>query len=231
MRTEIRTGSPKALKRLDRNARYMTEAQMGRLVENIRRDGKLTSLPLVYRHDDGVEEVLSGNHRVEAAVMAGLEEIEYIVILDRLSEERRIAIQLSHNAINGQDDPNLLAELYASLNLEEKLYSGITDDMVKGLPEIDIDGMSIGTPKQQEMRLVFLDGDEIAFKDFVRTLNDRGKVPDSYLARMETFDRLFETLVAVKKKENIWNTALAFERLAQLARERLDQLSQEAPAS
>jgi ParB-like chromosome segregation protein Spo0J len=50
----------------------MKAPQFKRLVENIRRDGVLTQLPLVYRG-----RILSGNHRVRAAIEAGLTEIEW----------------------------------------------------------------------------------------------------------------------------------------------------------
>ena len=50
---------------LKKNARFMRPDQFNRLVDNLRRDGVLTSLPLVF---DGV--VYSGNHRVKAALKA-----------------------------------------------------------------------------------------------------------------------------------------------------------------
>lgn len=225
LRTEVRRGDPRRLRLLEKNARYMTEPQMKRLVENVRRDGVLTSMPLVYVHEDGAEEVLSGNHRVQAAIIAEIPEVDYIAILTPIPEERRVAIQLSHNSIAGQDDPNILLELYAALDLGEKLYSGVTDDMLKLLPEIDIDGMSIGQPKMQEIKLLFLAEEERPFLDLAAQLNDRKAAPPTLLARLEAFDHLFDTIVAVKRRENIKNTALAIERMVELARERMDELA------
>ncbi len=99
------------LKLLEKNARYMTPQEFSQLVANIKQDGKLMGVPVVYRG-----EVLSGNHRVRAAIKAGIEEADVLDILTELTEERRLAIQLSQNAINGKDDPNILAQLYTSLN-------------------------------------------------------------------------------------------------------------------
>jgi hypothetical protein len=48
-----------------------------------------------------------GNHRVRAAIKAGIDESDVIDILTEISEERRLAIQLSQNAISGKDDPNI----------------------------------------------------------------------------------------------------------------------------
>ena len=53
------------LKLLEKNARYMTPQEFSQLVANIKQDGKLMGVPVVYRG-----EVLSGNHRVRAAIKA-----------------------------------------------------------------------------------------------------------------------------------------------------------------
>ncbi len=58
--------TPGELKLLEKNARYMKAEQFQSLVENIKKDGNLSSLPLCYREKDGKLRVLSGNHRVQA---------------------------------------------------------------------------------------------------------------------------------------------------------------------
>jgi malonyl CoA-acyl carrier protein transacylase len=58
---------------------------------------------------------LSGHHRVDAAKAAG-EEWLLILFTDReLSRQEQIAIQLSHNAISGEDEPTVLRELWGEL--------------------------------------------------------------------------------------------------------------------
>lgn len=85
----------------------MTGDQLRRLVENIRRDGVLTSLPLVYTpsaelnpdffaQSGGAPIIVSGNHRVEAAREAGLEVIDVIELRTPVTDARLRAIQLSH---------------------------------------------------------------------------------------------------------------------------------------
>ena len=91
--------NPRELKYLETNARYMRHEEFNRLCENIRHDGKLTSVPFCCKDDDGRYLILSGNHRVKAAVQVGLPTITVMVTDDPLSEDQRIAIQLSHNAI------------------------------------------------------------------------------------------------------------------------------------
>lgn len=56
---------------LEKNARYMTNEQFRNLVENIKRDGQLSSVPFCVKVD-GKYRVLSGNHRVMAAKEAAV---------------------------------------------------------------------------------------------------------------------------------------------------------------
>ena len=213
----------------EENARFMTADQMRRLSGNLKKDNALTSAVLVYPDAESHKlVVLSGNHRVEAAVLAGQHIIPVMVIQSFLTEERKIAIQLSHNAITGQDDPNILGKLYESLTLEYKAYSGLTDDSFNILEKLDIDSLAIGTPQYEEILLLFLPADKTIF---MKCLERLGKLIEkrTYLAALyEDYSRVFEAIIAVKQHKNIFNTAVAIRALADLAIERLEQLEAEA---
>ena len=202
-----------------KNARYMKGEQFNQLVENLRRDGVLTSLPLVHE-----QLVLSGNHRVLAAIKAGIEEADVVEILGPLPEARKLALQLSHNAITGQDDPSILALLYAELDLDWKTYSGVNDDVLKGMEELDLAALSAGATTYQDMLLTFLPEEATAFLDLVKRIETKGKKALRLLASLDDFDHFFETTVAVKEKLNIQNTATAVRMMATLAVERLAEL-------
>ena len=75
----------------------------------------------------GKFKVISGNHRVKSAIKAGLDKILVLFGTEEdFDEQRQLALQLSHNAISGQDDISILQELYASLkDLGLKAYTGI----------------------------------------------------------------------------------------------------------
>jgi hypothetical protein len=60
----------------------MKAEQFQALVENVKKDGNLSSLPLCYREKDGKLRVLSGNHRVQAGRQAGVEQILVMVVGD-----------------------------------------------------------------------------------------------------------------------------------------------------
>lgn len=228
------------LKHLTKNARYMTGDQERRLVENLKRDGELTSYPLVYRPDKDLNPdfweqskgelvILSGNHRVHCAKLAGITHSNVIEIRTPLPDERLRAIQLAHNSINGQDDPSILLALYESLSLDEKLYSGLTDDDFDIEP-IDVSGLGIGAVKYQELSLTFLPEELQEVNRWLESIEKQGRRSPSLVARYADFDEFFNSVVRVKTQLKIYNSAIAFANLIQLANERLDQMLEEAEA-
>ena len=204
------------LKLLEKNARYMTPQEFSQLVANIKQDGKLMGVPVVYRG-----EVLSGNHRVRAAIKAGVEEADVLDVLTELTEERRLAIQLSQNAINGKDDPNILAQLYTSLNsLAWKRYSGVTDDAFKCTDE-KLAALGITRPKYEELTIVFLPEEKAAFVDLVARI-EASKKAQVLVGELATFNALFDAIVRVKQDKKVINNAVALRLLAELAVSALD---------
>ena len=202
----------------------MTTAQMAQLVDNIRRDGKLTSSVLAYRDPDtGELEILSGHHRTQAAITADLPVITLKVITTRLTQDRKKAIQLSHNAIVGQDDPATLASMYADLNLTAKIYSGLDDSIMASMQKISLVGLSV-TVKYQEMNLFFLSADADAVKAALPKIERAARKNAAYVAAYEDFDVFFDTMVRAKSKLQSFNSAITFRMLVDLAMERLDEM-------
>jgi hypothetical protein len=201
------------LKLLEQNARFMPGAQFRQLVENLKLDGALTSTPLVYQG-----RVLSGNHRVEAAIEAGIEEADVIEVLTPLDDKRQVALQLSHNAIVGQDDPGMLAELYRGLDIEWKQYSGLTDAALNDIHELDVNALALGQPEYQELVLLFLPEEQGAFLRALKGIERKLKkgVP-VFAGRYDDFDRFFQAVVAMKKIKGVHNSALAVRMITELA--------------
>ena len=78
MKLKPNKGDPRTLVLADRNARYFPAARFKRLVDNIATDKALSQWPLVWHDTDtGLRHVLSGNHRVRAAIEAGFETIDW----------------------------------------------------------------------------------------------------------------------------------------------------------
>jgi len=188
----------------------MAEPEFNRLVANLRHDGVLTSLPLVYRG-----EVLSGNHRVQAAMKAGIDEADVIEILTDLTEQQRRAIQLSHNALTGKDDPNILREIYEGLSLDWQKYSAVYEEMFK-LDEAKAVSLGVPIAKYEELLIAFLPEDRQAFYDFAVTLEKRYRKAHVLVGEVSSFDALFDAILAVKNGRHIGNTGTALRVMAEI---------------
>jgi len=216
--TAIRRVALADLQLLQKNAHYMDPDEFTRLVNNIKKDGVLTSLPVVYRGT-----VLSGNHRTQAAIKAGLEEADVIEIISELSEDEQKAIQLSHNAIKGKDDSNILRELYESINsLDLKLYSGLTDDDFK-ITDVEVQTLSFVQPTYEDMVIAFLPEDKTLFIEALEKIGKKAKDRLIVAGRASDFDLVFKAVIDAKSKLNIINTAEALKTIAELALQKLEE--------
>lgn len=229
LETRIVVRKLRELRHLQDNAHFMGGAEYRQLVQNIQTDGVMTSTPTVYR-----DEIISGNHRVDAALAAGVEEAAVIEIVSLkgggdVSPDRLRAIALSHNAIHGQDDPGLLAEQYKKLNLQWKAYSGLNDAAFKGLKALDVKALAIGAPSYQELLVLFLPEEANKFAEAIGKVQKKlAKGVPAYAGRFEDFDRVFDAIVTAKRVKGVHNTAVALRVIAELALAKLEEEEQAA---
>ena len=210
------------------NARFMKPQVFKRLVANIRRDGCLTSLPLIAQIEgEKPLYIASGNHRVAAAIEADVLEGLAMRIVEPISEQRFVAIQLGHNAIEGEDDPATLKRLYEQLDLELKEYSGLTDNA------FSTDDFAVTTfggvaAMYQDVVFSFLSEDAEVVKTFLANAERwiKRKRP-VYAAHYKDFEDFFATVVKAKEVRGITNTAIAMRVVIDIARERLEEEERE----
>jgi hypothetical protein len=151
-------------------------------------------------------------------------------ILTPLTEERQIAIALSHNAIAGQDDKTILLELFSKItDLDTKAYSGLTDDDLKDFEPLDLSGLSTAGVQYEEVSLLFLPEDADTFTKATQHIAKSSKA-SAMAGTYGDFNDFFDALVAVKDIRNITNNAIALRVMAGLAVERLLQIEDDADA-
>jgi ParB-like chromosome segregation protein Spo0J len=140
---EIWKVPPSALREQDVNARSMPKAMFERLARTIARDKRLESLPLCSRTESGLE-IISGHRRTRAATAVGLSEIFVLVDVTGLTRSQIAAKQLAHNAIEGTDNEQLLAEIYRQIeDAEAKLEAFIDQKLDVELPKVKIEGLDV----------------------------------------------------------------------------------------
>lgn len=224
--------NPREIVLLEENARYMTHEEFNRLVDNVRRDGQLSSTPfLCLEHngpDKGKYKCLSGNHRTKAAIEVGLEKIICLVTDDELSEEQKIAIQLSHNSISGQDDPATLKALYEKiLDTDLKKYSGLDDKTLELLDKFSTISISEAGLKFQTLSAVFLPDELEAAQKIIDSAVAETKSSDRiWLARMADYDRWLDAQEIASAAYNVKNVASAIDLVLRVFENNMHQLAE-----
>jgi hypothetical protein len=220
MQYEIIEIDPRAIQLLKLNARYMRHETYTRLVANVKKDGALSSVPLLaplglyasgdepQRDESGqiMYEVLSGNHRTKAAIDAGLATIHAMALTEPVDRERRIALQLSHNSLTGEDDPALLKMLYEQLDIDWKQFAALDDKQLQLLAEVKPGSLGEASLSYQSLTFVFLPHEiemiEQAYKE-ARMLNPGAL----YLARFSDYDRFLDGLEDIGSAHMVRNAA------------------------
>lgn len=215
---------PRSLVLAGKNARYMKPETFRNLTANIREDGNLTSIPFCYLDQGGLYHVLSGNHRVQAAIEAGVSEI-LVMFTEDLTESRRTAIQLSHNALEGEDDLQILKELWESIeDLDLRIYAGLDSEVLEKLDKIEFEAIREEPIEYRTVSLLFLPEEaEKAAEVFLRIKELFGK-EEVYLASTEKWEKFFKLVSGIKTRADIKNSGAAFSYLLDLAEGAIDKL-------
>ncbi len=230
---------PRKIKLLELNAHYMRQETFARLVDNLREDGGLhgdtpfawrlhddiTQQPLLDEQGDAIYEVISGNHRVKAAVVAGLPAIDVTITDEYLPPDKRKAIQLSRNAVVGEDDPATLKLIYDSItDTGLKLYTGLDDVSLKLLDGVQIAALSEAGLQFQTIALTFLPHE----LEQVQAAFDRARKATSakgfWLASMTDYDKALDALEAAGQAHNVRNSATALMLILNIFIQHMDDL-------
>jgi len=208
---------------LEKNARYMTKEQFASLTRNIRTDGGMTSIPLCYRQENGRLLVLSGNHRIKATIEAGKDEFLVLLIDEPLSKQRQIAIQLSHNAIEGRDDEQILKELWQQIDdLAESIYSGLSTELIDKLTGAKFTTISEERVMFKEISLLFLPEEIEQMTAICEGIIEAARSKITFTGRITEYDAVLEGIISAKQGQKIINSTLAFFSMAKVVQEYLD---------
>jgi hypothetical protein len=160
-----------------------------------------------------------------------VEQVLVLLIGEEKEADERLAIQLSHNAIAGQDDLVILKELWESIkDVQARMYAGLDSDTLKALEGIQFAAISEQRLRYKLTNFLFLpeeleDLDQLLKETAVAFAGDV-----VYLAHLKTYDAFFELIVRIKKKCQIKNSAAAFLKLMELAKIGLDKIEAEEAA-
>ncbi len=204
---------------LEKNARFMTKDQMNQLVSNVKKDGFLSQIPFCMKRKKTKKFlVLSGNHRCKSAIKA---EQQFIVVqyIDEVDKDKALGIQLSHNAISGQDDMGMLKELYDMIeSLEMKEFSAIDEAELSKLDEIPVATINEADITLHEIGFIFHEANLKKVDDIIYALN-KNVEDDKKAHKMFAgigFHKFVEVMTEIKERSNIKNTTVAFIKMLEI---------------
>lgn len=223
---KIATVDVKNLEFLEKNARYMTAEMFHNLVDNVKKDGGLSSMPLCWKHGDKYR-ILSGNHRCAAAIEAGLQEVTVLYIDKELSKQEQIAIQISHNAIDGKDDLVVLKELWDELeDVNLKYYAGLDDKTLEEMEKVSMAALADVKLDFHSTTFLFLPDELEKFDKIIKQVERYTASSDSvYLNHLNDFKRLLKAQNKMQASFNVKNSATSLMLILDLFNRHQEDLS------
>jgi len=208
----------------DKNARVMDKETFDRLTENISSSERLESLPFGYIRSNNAGNyefhIISGHHRIRAARSGGITELFVLVYEDELTDDEIKSKQLAHNALSGEDDAQVLKEIYDSISdVDEKIKSGVRNaDFDKDkYRNVSVEDISLDFD-YKVVKLMFLSSQMQKFDVVLDEIQDEDEV---YMTKLEEFEPFAKTIRDLSKREDIRNVASLIERMCEITQEYL----------
>lgn len=217
---EVRIADLRRIKLLERNAQFMRHETYVRLVANIKRDGILTQLPLAEWRGEGPPDlddlehwlIRSGNHRAQAALDAGhpIQKVQFLTV--PITDDRGMALQLSHNAIRGEEDPAILKELYDEIEtVEMREASGLDDKTLELMAEVDVGSLNEAQLDYQTLSILFLPDELVRARAALADAHAATSGADErWAAPLAQFDDMLDALDVSSAALDIRNVATSF---------------------
>lgn len=203
------------LRERDINARVMTKGTFERLINNIKVDKRLESLPLCVRSKDRENElmIISGHHRTRAARAAGVHDLFVILIEEELSEDAIKSKQLSHNSLNGVDDEQVLKAIYDSIqDMESRMKSGVFLEDEAKFPTVAVKEVNLDF-EFEIVSIMFLNTQLQRFDQALAIIQDSKDVRVVDLANFEAFKKAVKT---VSNHDNVRNISAIMNRMCEI---------------
>lgn len=213
------------LREQDLNARHMDKKMFERLSANIRHDARLESLPFVAQTERGLE-IVSGHHRVRAARSANLNDIFIILDDTGLSQDQIRSKQLSHNSLQGEDNMQLVKEIYAMIDdADQKLAAYIDADLELMFDKAQVKDVAIDFDIKHIL-VTFLSYEQAVFNRAAEKIN--GQYEELYVADMKQLEPFTQAMNRAGKEYDIRATSTLFAKMAEIVLEHLGEEIDEA---
>jgi ParB/Sulfiredoxin domain len=203
----------------DLNAQVMKPEHFERLTANVRQRGQLESLPYCSRPPGQARiEILSGHHRVRAARAAGLERIPILLDTAPMTRSQKVAKQIAHNALVGESDRDVLAQMVALLDdVDDLLMTGLDESELPSLASEET--VPLGIPaaafEWRLMSLSFLPHQLERFEELVDALDGQAELVG--VVPVELFEPFVRAVQRYGFRQNIRAMGTTIAQLTEIA--------------
>ena len=207
---------------LEKNCHYMEKGTLDKLTANVAEDGFLSQLPFAMKRSDGKYLILSGNHRLKASIKASLEHI-LILYIDEVDKDKQIAYQLSHNALIGKDDAQMLKEIYEEMrSIEAREFSGLNGVNFIDASKIPTASINDGDIELTEIKFLFTESRSNDVKGVLAEL-EKQKLSEDCSIVVGSYEEFIKVVTEVKKTYNIKSNTVAFARMIDICKDHLKE--------
>lgn len=206
----------------DQNARVMMKNAFEHLTRTIGRDSRLEQLPFLAATDAGLF-IVGGHHRIRAARTAELDHYFALVDTTNLSQDEITAKQLAHNAIQGDDDEEILARLYESIkSVDARIESFIDADAIAERISVEVANLDVGLDYRTAL-ITFLPYEKTRFEGALEKLVvEISRETDAiYMAELDQLEQFKEMLKRVGKEYEVRATGTQLATIAGIVEEHL----------
>lgn len=208
------------LREQDINARVMSTDMFNRLAANIKKDNRIESLPFVAETENGLE-IVSGHHRVRACRTAGVTDIFVILDDTGLDRDSIRAKQLAHNSLQGEDNKQIVREIYEMIeDAEKKLEAYISPELNDELEKLAIKDIVFDVDIKTIL-VTFLSYELDTFERCAKKLNE--SYSELYVADIENIKLFTECVKRVNKEYDIRAMNTALTKMAEIVLEHLGE--------
>lgn len=213
------------LREQDLNGRSMNAPMFERLAANIKKNNRLESLPFVAETDKGLE-IVSGHHRVRACRTAGIAEI-YVILDDTgLDRDSIMSKQLSHNSLQGEDNQQLVKEIYSMIeDAEKKLEAYIDADIEELFDKVTTKDITFDVDIKTIL-VTFMSYEEDTFRRCADNLNT--KYEELYVADIKNIEPFMQCIKRIGKEYDIRAMNTTFTKMAEIVLEYLGEEQEES---
>lgn len=219
------------LREQELNARTMPKAMMSQLAENIESSGFVESVPLCATIKGEKAKqiwIVSGHHRVRGARAAG--ELYLLILLaENLTWDKVRSKQLSHNNIEGADDPEVVKQIFDLIDDVESRFRAFVDTKLFDAAPEPVRFTQVDVDFRDASRLVLLAFLPTQWEHMAAALE--GVFPKAdpdhvVVAHIEEWEQWSDALRSIRKDLDIISVPTAVAMMADLALERLEQLKE-----